>query len=146
MRVLGQQVEDVAQGGAVDLGLQFRSGVARGRFSPRDGHLYLVGLRGWQTAAKRDGCLQRVRYTGKNVLLPVGLSVHADGVRLTFPHQLDRRQAEDVRRYGVEQWNYHWSGDYGSLRWSAAHPGQVGQDRVAVKSAKLLADGKSVFL
>ena len=67
-------------------------------------------------------------------------------VRLTFPHQLDRRQAEDVRRYGVEQWNYRWSGDYGSLRWSATHPGQVGQDRVAVKAAKLLADGKSVFL
>src|SRR5437763_10819855 len=102
MRVLGQQVEDVAQGGAVDLGLQFLSGVARGQFHPRDGHLYLVGLRGWQTAAKRDGCLQRVRYTGKNVLLPVGLSVHTNGVRLMFPHKLDAKQAEDARRYSVE--------------------------------------------
>lgn len=144
--VLRQQVDDVVQAGAIDLGWQFESGVARGRFHPRDGHLYLVGLRGWQNAAKTDGCLQRVRYTGKCVPLPVGLSVHTNGVRLTFPDKLDPKTAEDPQRYTVEQWNYRWSADYGSQRWSVAKPEQVGQDRVPVKSAKLSADGKSVFL
>src|SRR5262249_1579054 len=61
MLVLRQEIDGVMQGGAVDLGLQFLAGVCRGRFRSQDGHLYLVGLRGWQTAAVRDGCLQRVR-------------------------------------------------------------------------------------
>ncbi len=146
MLVLRQEIDGVMQGGAVDLGLQFLSGVCRARFRPRDGHLYLVGLRGWQTAAVRDGCLQRVRYTGGKVLLPFALSAHTNGLRLTFSEKLDRRYAEDVKRYRVAQWNYHWSGDYGSKRWSVAHPERVGEDVVPVRSAKLLADGRSVFV
>jgi hypothetical protein len=63
--VMPQKVGDVMQAGAVDLGLQFLAGVKCGQFHPKDGHLYLVGLQGWQTAAVKDGCLQRVRYTGK---------------------------------------------------------------------------------
>src|SRR5262245_19500935 len=38
--LLTQQVEDVWQAGAVDLGVYFLSGSARGRFHPTDGHLY----------------------------------------------------------------------------------------------------------
>src|SRR5437763_8439021 len=146
MRVLGQQVEDVAQGGAVDLGLQFRSGVARGRFSPRDGHLYLVGLRGWQTAARRDGCLQRVRYTGKPLTMPVGLMAHADGLRLTFAEPPDRTTAGDSGRYKVERWNYRWSGEYGSKKWSVVDPTREGGDPVTVESAAVAADGRSALL
>src|SRR5262249_49663886 len=87
--VMQQTVGGRPQGGAVDMGLFFLSGVMRGRFRPDDGHLYVAGLRGWQTAARRDGCLQRVRYTGRPVALPVGLAVHADGLRLTFATKLD---------------------------------------------------------
>jgi hypothetical protein len=72
--------------------------------------------------------------------------VHENGLKLTFSEKLDAKQAEETRRYTVEQWNYHWSGDYGSQRWSVANPSRIGQDRVPVKSAKLLEDGKSVFL
>lgn len=146
MLVLRQQVGQTAQAGAVDLGLQFLSGIMRGRFHSKDGHLYVCGMDGWQTAAIRDGCLQRVRYTGKKVLLPVALNVHANGIRLTFAQPLDRAIAEDTDRYRIEQWNYHWSGEYGSKRWSVAHPKRVGQDRLQIQSAKLLSDGKSVFL
>jgi type 1 glutamine amidotransferase len=146
MLVLPQQVGDAVQGGAVDLGLQFLAGVKTGCFHPRDGHLYVVGLQGWQTAAVKDGCLQRVRYTGKKVMLPIGLSAHENGIKLTFSEPLDRTHAEEIKHYSVEQWNYHWSGDYGSQRWSVAHPDRVGQDRVPVKEVKLLEDGKNVFL
>lgn len=144
--ILRQEVDGLAQGGAVDLGVQFLSGSARGRFNPKDGHLYVVGLNGWQTAAQRDGSLQRVRWTGKPLKLPLDLAVHADGLKVTFSEKLDAKQAEEVKRWQVERWNYKWSGDYGSQRWSVSHPERVGQDRMPVKSAKLLADGKSVFL
>jgi hypothetical protein len=144
--VLRQQVGDVAQGGAIDLGLFFLSGVMRGRFHPGDGHLYVCGLNGWQTMAREDGCLQRVRYTGRPVTLPTGLAVEADGIRLTFPQQLDRHMAEDVANYHVERWNYRWSADYGSKHWSVAHPDREGQDPMPVTAASLSDDGRSVFL
>ena len=47
------------------LPLKFDSGIMRARFSPADGQLYVAGLKGWQTDSAHDGCLQRVRYTGK---------------------------------------------------------------------------------
>jgi hypothetical protein len=144
--VLKQQVGDVTQGGAVDLGWQFLAGVMRGRVSPTDGHLYVCGLKGWQTAAVRDGCLQRVRYTGKPVKLPTSLEVFAEGIRIGFTCPLDKRTAEDVGNYRLQQWNYHWGAEYGSKRWSVAHPEKVGQDLVPVQSATLLPDGRSIFL
>ncbi len=143
--VMPQKVGDVRQAGAVDLGLSFLSGTMRGRFGP-DGHLYVCGLNGWQTAARKDGCLQRVRYTGKPLNVPVALAVHENGVRLTFAEELDRKSAEDMAKYRVEVCNYRWSADYGSKHWSAANPDKEGHDPVAVESATLSADGKSVFL
>jgi hypothetical protein len=144
--ILRQTAGGQVQGGGIDLGLFFLSGVMRGRFHPGDGHLYVAGLRGWQNAARRDGCLQRVRYTGKPVHLPLGLEVQADGLRVTFSQPLDKQTAEDPARYRVARWNYRWSGDYGSKRWSVADPNKEGQDVLAVQAATLLKDGKSVFL
>jgi hypothetical protein len=144
--LLTQKVDGVWQGGAVDLGVQFLSGSMRGRFHPTDGHLYVCGLNGWQTAARRDGCLQRVRWTGRAVTVPVELAFHADGVRLSFARKLDPKRACEVSRYRVEQWGYHWSGNYGSPRYSVRHPGRLGQDRLEVESATLTDDGKGVFL
>jgi hypothetical protein len=143
--LLTQQIDDVWQAGAVDLGVRFLSGSARGRFHPADGHLYVTGLNGWQTAAKRDGCLQRVRYTGKPLPMPVGLRVQTDGIRIDFARPLAKSAAEK-RRYRVEQCNIRWSADYGSKRWSVRDPGRQGQDVVEVDAATLSEDGKSVFL
>jgi hypothetical protein len=144
--VLKQQIEGQVQGGAVDLGWQFLAGVMRGRVGPHDGHLYVCGLRGWQTAAVRDGCLQRVRYTGQKVSLPIGLEIFADGIKVAFTCPLDRATAQDIKRYRVQQWGYHWGPEYGSKRWSVAHPDKVGQDAVPVQSVQILSDGRSVFL
>jgi hypothetical protein len=136
---------DVMQAGAVDLGLFFLSGTMRGRFGP-DGHLYVCGLNGWQTAARRDGCLQRVRWTGKPLTTPVAMSVHEDGVRLMFAEELDRKIAADKTKYRVEVCNYRWTADYGSKHWSVADPNKGGHDPVAVESVTVSADGKSAFL
>jgi hypothetical protein len=134
-----------AQGGAVDLGLFFLSGVARGRFNPRDGHLYVCGLRGWQNAAQQDGCLQRVRYTGQPLRLPVGLKVVPGGLELEFSTKLAKSSA-DPRRYRAERWNYRWAEEYGSKDWSAANPKQEGRDLAKITAARLLPDGHTVRL
>ncbi|MCA9075151.1 MAG: hypothetical protein KDA93_08965 [Planctomycetaceae bacterium] len=146
MLLMMQQIGDIDQAGAVDLGLQFDAGIQRGRFRPSDGNLYLVGMDGWQTAAIADGCLQRVRYTGKRWMSPIDLKIERDGIRLTFSEPLDREIAVQTERYHIEQWNYLWSGEYGSSRYSVASPGEEGQDEVPVTDASVSADGLEVFL
>jgi hypothetical protein len=141
--------EDVAgqkQGGVWQFPLKFDSGIMRGRFNPRDGQLYVAGLKGWQTVAVQDGALQRVRYTGKPLQQPVALHVEPNGIRLTFGSPLDPTSANDPGNYGLAQWNYRWTSTYGSDSWSVADPDKKGEDPVEVKSAKLSPDGKTVFL
>ena len=139
-------LRDGANGGAVPLPGRFLSGACRGRFNPKDGHLYVTGLLGWQTSAIRDGCLQRVRFTGEALRQPIGMKIHANGIRLTFSTALDQKIAEDIDSWAAEQWNYKWTAAYGSKDWSVNDPAKQGRDAVTIQSAKLLPDGKSVFL
>ena len=144
--LLRQECGDgLVQGGVADLGLKFLSGVCRGRFGP-DGHLYVCGLNGWQTAAQADGCLQRVRYTGKPLDVPMKLAVEGNAIRLTFSRQLDAKSATNTDNYKAAWWNYRWSGEYGSKRWKVSDPKVEGQDEFAPRSAKLLDDGRTIEL
>ena len=118
----------------------------RARFNPNDGHLYVSGLRGWQTAALRDGCFQRVRYTGERVYLPTSFAMHTNGIRLTFSQPLERSYADSADSFGIQQWNYRWSAKYGSPDLSVANPGKEGRDDVPIQSASMTEDGRSVFL
>ena len=146
MIVLRDERNHQAQGMTVPLPGRFLSGVMRARFNPHDKNLYATGLRGWQTAALRDGCFQRVRYTGAPMCLPVGFAIHTNGIRLTFSQPLEKQTAENVDSFGVQEWNYRWSAKYGSPDLSLAHPGKEGRDDVAVKSARIAKDERSVFL
>jgi hypothetical protein len=146
MLLMMQQIGEVEQAGAVDLGLQFLAGIQRGRFRPSDGHLYLAGMDGWQTAAVVDGCLQRVRYTGKPFHIPLELQVEPRGLRITFSTPLDRDVAADVGRYHLEQWNYLWRSEYGSPRYSVKNPDEEGQDEVEIASVSVSDDAREVFL
>jgi hypothetical protein len=94
----------------------------------------------------KDAALHRVRYTGKPVHMPSGLNVHKNGIKLSFTCPLDPEVANDPESYSVLRWNYKWSAEYGSRQWSLTDPSKQGYDTLVVKSAKLLADGKSVFL
>ena len=124
----------------------FRSGIQRGRFSPTDGQLYLSGLSVWQSSAAKDGCFQRVRYTGKAGVYPTGFTTKANGVELTFSAPLDAASAGDLQSWNVEQWNYIWSGNYGSPDVSVLDPKKKGKDIVSITKATVSADKKSVFL
>ncbi len=142
--VLRDLSSGVPQGAVVPLKGTFASGIMRGRFRPQDGQLYLAGSRGWVSAAVRDGCLQRVRYTGGKIHLPVGIRYARDSVQVTFAEPLDRETAESLESYSFEEWNYKYSEKYGSEEYSPSRTGVVGHDAVEPKSAKLSADGKTV--
>lgn len=146
MLVLRDAVDGVNQGAVVPLPIKLLSGPNRGSFHAKDGHLYIAGSTGWQTSAVKDGALQRVRFTGKPVRLPVAWHAHSNGITLTFSQPLDRAAAEDAGSYAVRQWNYRYASAYGSKDWSVADPQKEGRDDVVVKSARLSDDGRSVFL
>ena len=141
-----ETVEGVMQGGMVRFPLKFATGLMRGRVNPKDGQMYFCGLRGWQTDGARDGGFYRVRYTGEPVTMPIALHVRTNGVAITFAQPLDLATAQDPANYGVEQWNYLYSGNYGSPEVSADDPKKRSHDKVAVTAARLSADKKTVTL
>lgn len=139
-------LRDGAQGGVVPLPVRFISGAMRARFNPHDGQLYVAGLRGWQTPALRDGCLQRVRLLPEKLHVPLALTAHTNGLRITFNEPLDRATAEDAGSYDLARWGYRWAESYGSKDWSVADPQKQGRDTLTITAAKLAPDARSVFL
>ena len=144
--VLWETVEGVAQGGVVKFPLKFDTGIQRARFNPRDGQLWLAGLKGWQTKGVRDGSLQRVRSTGKPLRMPTELHIRRNGIEIGFSDELDRAAAQDLQNYAVEQWNYRWTEKYGSDDYSVSNPQKKGRDAVEARAAKLSPDKKRVLL
>ncbi len=134
-----------AQGAAFRLGLEFPTGIMRGRFHPGDGQLYACGLFGWSSNRSSPGGLWRVRYTGAKVHVPTAFRVVKDGVILRFTHPLDRETATDLGSYLVEQWDYQWTKNYGSPEFKVSD-GQKGRDTLKPKSAALSKDGRGVLL
>ena len=133
-------------GGSTEFPLTFASGIHRGRFHPRDGQLYVTGLKGWVSSAVNDGCFQRVRYTGLPFDLLVGMKTYRNGIALTFSDSLNRDDAESIDNYELEAWNYRWSAEYGSPDFKPSGPGQIGRDAWEPRSATLLSDNRTVFL
>ena len=126
---------------------EFLSGVHRARMNPKDGQLYVSGMAGWGTYTPLDGCFQRVRYTGEPAQLPVAFHAHENGVLLTFSRPVDRRPSPaSPGAHFAQAWNYRYSRGYGSRELSPTHPGVPGHDPLAIRSAHVLADGRSLFL
>lgn len=144
--VLRETIAGQTQGAAVPLPGSFLSGSHRGRFSPRDGQLYVSGMNGWGTYTEADGCLQRVRFNGGPAQLPTGIHTHDNGVLLTFAEPLDRDVAGDPARHFAQCWNYRYSAAYGSPEFSLRFPGTPGHDPLAIASAHVTADGRGLFL
>ena len=145
-KVLHDKVDGQIQGGAVRFPLEFETGICRGRFNPVDHQLWVAGLRAWQTSAAKDAGLQRVRYTGKPVYMPIQMHLVDGGIAITFTSPLDPTAAVDVDNWNVEQWNYLWSSAYGSAEYSVEDPTKKEHDPVDVKSIALSDDHKTVTL
>lgn len=145
-QVMQEEVDGVAQAAMVQFPLKFNSGVMRGRVNPRDGQVYVCGLKGWQTSGTRDGGFYRVRYTGQPVRMASAIHFLKNGVEIFFTTPLDPKSAEDAQNYSAEEWNYRWSGKYGSPEFSVRNPGETKRDTLNVKSARLSEDKRTVFL
>ncbi len=158
-RVLPQNVDGQMQGGVTRLPIRVMSSAMRARFHPGTGDLYVLGFRGWQTNAATECAFNRIRPTGKPLMVPEKLSVTKEGVSITFPTALDKEVAQDVASYNVSRWKYIRSKQYGSGEYSIDHPDTMleakgmeseirpkNHDQVTVTGAKLQSDGRTVLL
>jgi hypothetical protein len=144
--VMSEEVDGVTQAGMTRFPLKFLTGIMRGRVNPKDGQVYLCGLRGWQTDGTRDGGFYRVRFTGEPVRMPAEMHVIKDGLQITFTCELNPTEATNLDNYDIEQWNYKWSANYGSPEFSPSNPASQKHDKVAVQGVKLSADKRTVLL
>ncbi|KLU05617.1 Glucose dehydrogenase, PQQ-dependent [Rhodopirellula islandica] len=144
--VLQDEVDGQVQGAVVPMAGDFLSGAHRGRFSPADQQLYVSGSQGWGAYVPEEGSFQRVRWTGQTFQVPTGFHVHENGVRITFAEPVDPSIAANVQSHFAQSWNYRYSGAYGSPEYSPMHPGVAGHDPVAITSAHVLSDSRTVFL
>ncbi|NQZ59602.1 MAG: hypothetical protein HRT88_19295, partial [Lentisphaeraceae bacterium] len=150
--VLKEMKGEQIQGGVVKFhfkksgkGDRLTSSAMRARFNKKDGQLYLVGLRGWQTNAAQMGGFDRIRYTGKNLYKAIAMKTNPQGLTLTFSDALDAELANDPTSYSLKAANIKWTGGYGSKDYLLDGTKQ-GWTQLKVKYAKLQKDGKSVFL
>ena len=147
--VLKEMKGEQIQGGVVKIPIRLTSSAMRARFNDKDGQLYIVGLKGWQTNAAKNGGFDRIRYTGKKLNLPVGMKTSTKGISLTFSEKLDAELANDPGSYSLKGADIFWSHNYGSKEFQLgqrdnAGKGKQGWTQLKIKSAKLQADGKTV--
>jgi hypothetical protein len=143
----GLTIDDdgVPQGAVWRLPFQFDAGIQRLRLAPHDGAVYTVGLSGWQgPGGGKDGCLERVRWTGADKIILKGARVVHDGVELEFSGPLDPSLAANPAHFTAKRWNYEWASNYGSAHYSLIEPGMKGEDPVKVTAAHV--EGSIVHL
>ncbi len=110
-----EQLGDVWQGGQVPMPLPvFPTGIMRGRFSPADGQLYSCGMFAWAGNRQDPGGFYRIRYTGEELIIPVGMSAKAGAVELEFSTELDSETVQKVSAYTVRVWDLKRTKNYGS--------------------------------
>ncbi|MEM0970528.1 MAG: plastocyanin/azurin family copper-binding protein, partial [Verrucomicrobiota bacterium] len=141
--ILRDDTGDRAQGAFVPMPGDFGSGAHRARFSPVDGQLYLTGSDGWGNYSVTDGSLDRIRYTGGPMNLPVSWKAHANGLHVTLSDPIAPSSAQ-VSSTLIQQWNYEYSPGYGSREYSVKDPYTAGHDTVEVASVQVL-DDRTLF-
>jgi hypothetical protein len=135
MSVLIDKTAEPWQAAVWKFPLTFYSGIMRARFNPKDGQLYVCGLRGWGTSAVKDGQFARVRFTGDNTPIPVGYRVVKAGIEITFSNALDKTATEDD-----ENWAGTWSGVLKKV------PTAKEMQEMPITSVRLAADRKTVTI
>ena len=135
-----EEVDGQWQGGMCRLPLpQFPTGVMRARFHPVNGQMYACGMHAWgSNQSKSAGGLYRIRYTGGESLLPIGLAAHTSGMTIKFTEEVDPKSASNPENFLVDTWGLRRSANYGSDRYD--------EKSLRITSAKLSADRRSVTL
>jgi putative heme-binding domain-containing protein len=151
MHLMVDQVGKQVQGAISVLPVEFRSGAHRGRFSPNDDQLYVVGMNGWGSYAPETGCLQRLRYPSTESIVPIGFHVRESGIELRLSRSIEnassiKQSLLDIKSYFSQAWNYRYGPNYGSAEYSTRHPGVRGHDRMRITGVHLIDNGKTLFL
>lgn len=128
------------QGGMVELPVpRFPTGLMRARFNPKDGQFYGCGMSAWATSQMiQVGGLYRVRYTGKQLNLPLELSARENGMQLTFSDPLNALVATDTANWTVNTWDLKRTRRYGSDRYNTK--------TLTIEKVTLGSDGKKILL
>ena len=141
--MMRQQVKGRWQAAAFKISGNFDSGPQCARFNPKDGHLYVNGMTGWGTYTPKDGCFQRVRFTGGDQPVPVGFEARDNGVLIRFNQPV---KAADAATCFAQCWNYKYGPQYGSPEYSVKYADTPGHDPLEVRSVHKLDGGKALFL
>jgi azurin len=141
--VMRQNVNGRWQAAAVKISGNFDSGPQCARFNAKDGHLYVTGMQGWGSYTPKDGCFQRVRFTGGDKPVPVGFEAHDNGVIIRFNQPV---KDADAATCFAQCWNYRYSAAYGSPEYSVKYADTPGHDPLEVRSVQKLDGGKTLFL
>lgn len=142
-----QEIDGKMQSSIVALPHQWDAGVMRLRVNANDGQVYGVGLSGWQgPRGGKDGCFQRLRYTGDPMRMIEKTRVTDKGIELTFSFPLDKDAANKADSYKAEMWDYLWSRKYGSDQFSVRNPGKKGHDKITVSGIELSDDGRTAHV
>lgn len=144
-RILEDEVDGVHQGGIVPLPIQIPTGAMRGRFNPRDGHLYLCGLFGWSSDQTEPGGFYRVRRTDASRPMPVHVRAVSDGLVMRFNEPIVHLNGTVDGDVSIEAWNYRWSANYGSPSLTL-DDGTEGRTNLEVATIHASDDGRTVWL
>ncbi len=127
------------QGGMCALPIPlFPTGVMRGRFNSVDRQLYCCGMYAWAGNQQKPGGIYRVRYTGKPVHLPLGLSATKNSLKIKLSGKLDRESAENPQRYSIKTWDIRRSANYGSPH--------IDERELQITAARLLSEDQTIEL
>ena len=118
--VMPQETSTGRQGSMVELPVpQFPTGIMRARINPSDGQLYVCGMSAWATNQMiQVGGLYRVRYTGKELTIPINTSFYPGAIHLTFATDLDKNSAQEPGNYEINVWDLKRTHRYGSKRYN----------------------------
>ncbi len=133
------------QGAVLPLLSGFPAGLLNGRVHPQDGLLYVAGFQVFGSSGSRTSGLFRVRQGGAPAVLPQQVRAEKRGILLRFDEPLSPALAAELGRYSADRWNYRQTHQYGSGNYRPDND-QPGQESIAISSAKLSQDGKSLFL
>ncbi|QDU77480.1 Auracyanin-A precursor [Bremerella volcania] len=143
--VLRDEVDGQAQGAVKPLPGEFRSGAHRAATNPADGQLYVSGMAGWGSYTPDDGCLHRVRYTGKAIQMPVRFHVYENGVLIEYQEPIDSEIIRNSKTHFAQAWNYRYGPGYGSPEMAPSHPNVIGHEAIEIAFVHSL-DEKTIFV
>ncbi|MFY7818369.1 MAG: hypothetical protein ACOVRB_08400 [Akkermansiaceae bacterium] len=123
----------------------FSSGACRVAQQPLDGQVFVAGLDGWGDYGVNEGCLHRIRYTGKNSTHLTAWRAHRNGIWLSFNQPLG--ELPEANQCFAQQWNYIDSPQtYGSPEYSVKQPDAIGHDRLRVEGIVSAGPKNEIFI